>query len=111
MASPIRYHLDEHVPPAIAHGLRRRGIDVTTANDAGLAGASDPDHIAFARSEGRVIFTSDEDYLVLHEQGIDHAGIVSCRQGSRTLGEAIRFLVLLHACMTADEMDRSLEYA
>jgi len=84
---------------------------VTTASDAGLSGVSDPDHITFARSESRVIFTSDEDYLVLHDQGMDHAGIVFCRQGSRTIGEVIRFLALLHACMTAEEMDRSLEYA
>ena len=29
-ASAMRFHLDEHVDPAIAHGLRLRGIDVTT---------------------------------------------------------------------------------
>jgi len=36
----MRFHLDEHVPHAIAEGIRRRSIDVTTV-DAALRGASD----------------------------------------------------------------------
>jgi hypothetical protein len=31
----IRYHLDEHVDPAVAEGLRRRGVDVTTEVETG----------------------------------------------------------------------------
>ena len=37
----IRYHLDEHMDNAVAVGLRRRGIDVTTTVEAGLMRASD----------------------------------------------------------------------
>jgi hypothetical protein len=40
---PIRFHLDEHISARIAAGLRRRHIDVTTAAEAGLAGADDDD--------------------------------------------------------------------
>ena len=36
MASEIRFHLDECVSTAIAEGLRRRGIDVTTTPELGL---------------------------------------------------------------------------
>jgi hypothetical protein len=32
MPLSIKFHLDEHVSGAIAAGLRRRGIDVTTTN-------------------------------------------------------------------------------
>ena len=32
----LSFHLDEHMHPAIAAGLRRRGIDVTTTFEAGL---------------------------------------------------------------------------
>lgn len=35
----IQFHLDEHIPPAIASALRRRGIEVTTASEARLLGA------------------------------------------------------------------------
>ena len=67
MPRTIRYHLDEHIDFAVAQGLRRRGIDVTTTADAGFLGADDPDHIAFAVANGRVIFSNDSDFLRLHD--------------------------------------------
>ena len=51
----IRFHLDEHVPHAIAEGLRRRGIDVTTTVEAGLRSATDDVHLAYAVEQRRVI--------------------------------------------------------
>ena len=56
----IRFHLDENVNHAIAHGLRLRGLDVTTATDAGLIGALDGQHVAFALANNRVVFTQDD---------------------------------------------------
>jgi predicted nuclease of predicted toxin-antitoxin system len=57
MADRIRFHLDEHVDPAIANALRRAGIDVTTTIEAGLRTKGDEEHLRFARNEGRVIVT------------------------------------------------------
>ncbi len=74
MPRTTRYHLDEHIDFAVAQGLRRRGIDVTTPADAGLLGAEDPDHIAFAVANGRVIFSNDPDFLRLHDQGVEKNG-------------------------------------
>ena len=74
MPRAIRFHLDEHVDPAVADGMRRRGIDVTTTAEAGLLGAADTAHIAFANQSGRVIFTNDDDFLSLHGQGVAHPG-------------------------------------
>jgi predicted nuclease of predicted toxin-antitoxin system len=59
----IRYHLDENIPAAVAEGLRRRSIDVTTTAEAGLLGATDEAQLAFARDQGRVIVTQDADLL------------------------------------------------
>ena len=73
----IRFHLDENVDHAVAHGLRVRGINVTTALDAKLISASDEMHIAFALKEQRIVVTHDVDFLRLHETGADHPGIVS----------------------------------
>jgi hypothetical protein len=53
MPRTIRFHLDEHVPRAVADGLRKLGIDVTTCADASLLGAADVDHIAFGLAQGR----------------------------------------------------------
>ena len=63
------FHLDEHIDPAIADGLRRRGVDVTTTLGAGLRGAADEEHVAFARAQGRVIVTQDSDFLRISPSG------------------------------------------
>jgi hypothetical protein len=48
MSERIKFHLDENVSNAIALGLKRRGIDVTTMNEVGLIGVSDEEQIEFA---------------------------------------------------------------
>jgi predicted nuclease of predicted toxin-antitoxin system len=106
----IRFHLDEHVSPAVAAGLRQLGIDVTTTAGAGLLGASDEAHIAFALAETRVIFTQDDDFLVLASQGVEHAGLAYCRQNSRTIGEVIRALEMIHGVYEAEEMRNRIEF-
>ena len=76
MSKAVRFYLDEHVGHAIAKGLRRRSIDVLTLREASMLGASDEEHIAFARRQGRVIVTYDDDFLRLAAEVPDHAGIV-----------------------------------
>jgi predicted nuclease of predicted toxin-antitoxin system len=63
MARTIRFHLDEHVAHAVADGLQKLGIDVTTTTDASLLGADDADQIAYGLTQGRVIFTEDDGFL------------------------------------------------
>lgn len=109
MPQTLRFHLDEHVPAAIAAGLRRRGIDVTTAADAGLLGAADAAHLAWAGTEGRVMYTNDEDFLVLHDCGYDHAGIAYAHQQSRSIGQVIRALTLLWELFEPEEMRNHVE--
>ncbi len=70
MPRTIRFHLDEHVPHAVADGLRLLGIDVTTTTDANLLGALDDDQIAYGLAQSRVIFTEDDDFLVLAAAGV-----------------------------------------
>ncbi len=106
----IRFHLDEHVHTAIAAGLRRRGIDTITTVEAGLMGADDRDHLAFGLSERRVLVTNDHDFLRLHAQGIAHAGIAYCQQGSKSIGEILRSLILLYECFAAEDMYERVEY-
>jgi hypothetical protein len=47
----IRFHLDENISQAIANGLRRRGIDVTTTPEESLIGKLDEEQLAFAISK------------------------------------------------------------
>ena len=106
----VSFHLDEHIPPALANALRHRGIDVTTTVDSGLVGAADRDHLAFATAAGRVVVTQDTDFLRLHAQGVPHAGIVYCRAHSRSISEIVRRLVLIHAALSKEEMASRVEY-
>jgi predicted nuclease of predicted toxin-antitoxin system len=110
MPRTIRYHLDEHIDFAVAQGLRRRGIEVTTTADAGLLGAGDPDHLAFAVANGRVLFSNDPGFLRLHDQGVEHPGIVYCHQQSRSIGEMIRALELIWEILEPEEMQNRVEF-
>ncbi len=65
MPRTIRFHLDENTDPAVATGLRRHGIDVTTSHEMGLLGAVDPVQLRHANAHGRVSITHDRDHLTL----------------------------------------------
>ncbi len=106
----IRFHLDENVDHAIAHGLRLRGLDVTTATDSDLIAAADLEHITFALAENRTIFTQDQDFLRHHAAGDMHAGIVYSRQGARSIGEIVRHLHFLSDCLEPPDMRGQLEF-
>ena len=109
MARTIRFHLDEHVAHAVAHGLRRLGVDVTTTTDAGLVGASDLQQLAFAVATGRVLFTEDRDFLALaatHE----HPGLAYCAQNTRSIGQIVRGLQLIWEVYEPDEMRNRVEF-
>ena len=109
MADAIRFYMDEHVPRAVTDGLRRRGVDVHTAQQAGLRGAADEQHVTQAVAEGRVIFTQDADFLRLAARGVSHRGIVYAPQQT-PIGSVVRGLMLIHDVMTPDEMIDHVEY-
>jgi predicted nuclease of predicted toxin-antitoxin system len=110
MPTPVRFHLDEHVAPAIASGLRARGLDVTSTVEVGLLGANDREQLAFIRAEGRVMVTHDHDFLALAAQGSSHPGICYCRQQSRSVRQIIEILSLLYECLTAEQMRNRIEF-
>ncbi|MDJ1183326.1 DUF5615 family PIN-like protein [Roseofilum casamattae] len=110
MAREIRFHLDENVSNAVAEGLRRRGIDVTTSFQAELMGGSDEEHIEFALEQRRVIFTQDADFLRLDNAGRNHAGIVYCQQNNRSIGEIVRSLILIWEYLDSEEIYGKIEF-
>lgn len=106
----LRYHFDEHIPTAVAKGLRRYGIDVTMPNDVGLLKAADYVHLEYARRNGRVMVTFDSDYLGLHARNVEHMGIAYIRPRSRSIGQMIDLLNLFYQAFLPDEMKNRLEY-
>ncbi len=90
--------------------LRRRGVDVTTAGEASLLGASDDAHLAYARRQDRAVLTHDADFLRMHAAGQEHAGILYCPPEAHSLGETIRLLVLVWELLEPWEMHGQIEF-
>ena len=107
--SKIRYYTDEHVAKAVIRGLRQRGVDVLTTPEANKSNAADEEHLQFALSEGRVIFTQDDDFLKLASSGQVHAGIVYTPQHIPT-GRIIQRLMLIYQVLEAEKMVGNIEY-
>jgi uncharacterized protein with PIN domain len=107
MPQAIKFHLDENVNPAIAKGLRIRGVNVTTTREVGLIEAGDEEQVEFAKAAGRVVFTHDDDFLRIQ---IDHTGIVYCGQGRRTIGEIIQRLILIWETLDPEDMENQVEF-
>jgi len=85
-------------------------LHVTTTFDSGLRTQSDEAQLAFIRSEERVIFTHDEDFLIIASRSSEHPGIAYCKQGTRSIGEIIESLVLIHEVYTLKDMVGRVEY-
>jgi hypothetical protein len=96
--------MDEHVPTAVAKGLRRRGVDVVTTQDAGMLGADDDTQLIFATSQSRVIFTQDDDFLRLAAAGIAYAP-----QGT-PIGAMVRGLMEISTLLNAEDIVNRVEF-
>ena len=86
------------------------GIDVSTTHEAGLRGSSDDNHFEYANRTGRVIFTQDDDFLVLANLGLDHAGVVYCKQNTLSIGEIIAGLELIWDLCELEELRNRVEF-
>lgn len=65
-ASAYRFLFDQHVNGRALRRLRERGVDVVHTAEVGLAEADDPDVLAWARSESRLVVTrNDRDFVPL----------------------------------------------
>jgi hypothetical protein len=96
--SVIRLYVDvdasEH---AVVKALRQRGIDVLTAAEAGHEKFSDDQHLAFAASEGRSIYSLNaRDFARLHAEylagGRSHTGVITIPRQRYSTGEKVRRL-------------------
>jgi hypothetical protein len=56
-----------------------------------------------------VLVTHDSDFLRLHQQQ-PHSGIAYCAQGTRTIGQIVTSLVLIHEILAPAEMAGRIEF-
>jgi len=72
-----RFLIDENLSPQLAHHLRAvHGYEAVHVNEIALQGATDPDVLARAVAEDRIVVTSNaEDFRQLGRRTPDHPGL------------------------------------
>ncbi|MBI5759123.1 MAG: DUF5615 family PIN-like protein [Planctomycetales bacterium] len=110
----LTFYFDQHVPSAIASGLRRRGIDVVTCDQDGTSQLSDDQLLERARELGHVIFTLDADFLEIANdrmtRGQEFAGVVYAHQLHITIGQAVRDLDLIARVLSIEDVTNRVIY-
>ncbi len=103
---PLAISMDVHVPASVTEGLRRKGIDVLTAQDDAAGRMSDEDLLTRATALNRVLFTQDIDFLGIaarwQQRGDPFAGLLFAAQGT-PIGRLIDDAELCLLCFSADE--------
>ncbi len=110
MEVAISLYLDENLSPRIAKQLKRRGIDALSVKEMGLLGDPDDTHLERATQLGRVLVTSDVDFLRMAAEGSAHAGIIFGIQGDHSIGDWVKKLELVCFVYSADEFINHVEY-
>ncbi|MBM4094294.1 MAG: hypothetical protein FJ276_33530 [Planctomycetes bacterium] len=114
--SAIRLYFDaDSMERGLLAALRERGVDATTALEAGMVAATDEEQLEYARQEARVLVSfNGADFCRIHaarmSQGDSHAGIVVVPQQRYSVGERLRRLRQLVTSRTAEEMANRLEF-
>lgn len=103
--------LDEDVRPMLGEILRQRGYDAIHVLEAGRAGKSDAEQLAYAVSQQRTILTHNIRHFRLlnqryHEEGRQHFGILL--SGQVTLRNLLRRALRFLGRHTADDVKNNL---
>lgn len=110
----VKLYMDVHVRRAITDGLRRRGVDVLTAQEDGHSETPDPELLDRSRALGRVIFSQDDDMLREASRRQTHgdpfAGVIYCHQLRITTGQAVRDLELIAKVYEPADLEGRVEY-
>jgi len=106
-------YIDEDVHKNLAEELRQRGFDAISALEVGMMEVHDPQHLAFAVSQGRAVLSFNRgDFVRLHrqymERGWEHYAIIVSPQ--YPIGETLRRVVRLMETLSAEDMMNRLEY-
>jgi hypothetical protein len=112
----IRLYLDEDAMDGnLVWALRVRGVDVTTALDAGLTGSADEEHLKYAIASERTLYSFNvRDFISLHTAYVaaskQHAGIILGQQQRYSVGEQMRRLVRLIQMRSAESLRNTVEF-
>jgi predicted nuclease of predicted toxin-antitoxin system len=86
-----RFYSNENFAIDIVQILRSYGHDILTSYEAGQANQGIPDLevLIFATNQNRVLMTFNrDDFIELHRSGINHSGIIVCKDDHDYEGQA-----------------------
>lgn len=112
---PVGLYMDVHVPRAVTNGLRRRGVDVITAQEDGDAATLDDSRLLDrATALGRPLYTQDDDLLAeAHKrqtEGGSFAGVIYSHQLQGPIGRCVNDLELIAKSCEVDDLTNRIEF-
>ncbi len=108
MREAIRFHLDESLSPKTSRAARLRGLDVSDSLTEHKLSSTDAEQWEYCQQHGKVLITSDSDFLRIMQEHPDHCGVVFCI--GMGIGSIIRKLEVLSNDVTSEEMRGRTEY-
>ena|SRR6185312_909070 len=110
----ISLYLDQHIPKAIKDGLRLRGVDCLTAFEDNASTLADPDLLDRATATGRVLVTSDKDFLVEADrrqtEGVEFAGVIYTHPIRVSVRECIDDLEIIVKAGEPDDLANRVQF-
>jgi hypothetical protein len=110
----LRLYMDVHVNAAITAGIRRRGIEVLTAQEDGSRQLEDTELLDRATALEHVLFSQDEDFLAITRQrqisGVLFAGLIYGHQLAATVGKYVLDLEVVCKVLEPEDMVNRIEY-
>ncbi len=110
----LRLYMDVHVKSAITAGVRRRGIDVLTAQQDDATRLDDEALLRRATVLRRALFSQDDDLVVIartcQARGTVFAGLVYGHQLAATIGKYVLDLEIVCKVLDPDDMANRIEF-
>ena len=110
----VRLYMDVHVRRPVTTGLRRRAVEVLTAQEDGTATLEDDELLDRALELGRVLFTQDDDLLNeaarRQQSGRSFAGVIYAHQQNITVRQTIEDLELIAKACEPEEFENRVVY-
>jgi len=111
---PLALYMDVHVPRAITNGLRRRGVEVITAQEDGSARLDDPPLLDRATELDRPLYTQDDDLLAEARRrqtaGELFSGVIYSHQLRSPIGRCVDDLELIAKTFDPEDVKNRVEF-
>lgn len=88
----VSFDFDEMMSRRAARQLAHRDVVIVFANDVGMTGKDDPEHLQYATVNGHVMVTFDRPFAGLTAKSTDHGGLICLSGGQDDIGRMVRTL-------------------